>query len=75
MRKNRKELPYIMNHKQKQHNSLFYEDEKGSLFDNQCKKDKNVIKLSTLHERAEIPSSTNTELKPKTILDYNKSKV
>ena len=31
MRKNRKELPIIINHKQKQHDSLFYEDEKWSL--------------------------------------------
>jgi hypothetical protein len=76
MRKNRKELPDIIHHKLKQHDSLFYEDEKGSLLSiYQCKKDKNVIILSTLHEKAEIPSINNTKSKPKTILDYNKSKV
>jgi hypothetical protein len=66
MRKNSKELPDIINHKQKQHESLFYEDEKGSLLSiNQCKKDKNVINIAW--------ESWNSN--PKTFLDYNKSNV
>ena len=41
----------------------------------QCKKDKNVVLLSTLHEKALIPSNNNPKSKPITILDHNKSKV
>ena len=39
------------------------------------KKDKNVTILSSFHEKADIPDINNTKRKPKTVLDYNKTKV
>ena len=76
IRRDKKDLPDIVKIKQKIHETIFCDDEKGSLLTiYQGKKAKNVVVLSTHHDQALIVSENNPKCKANTILTYNKTKV
>ena len=78
VRQNRRELPQAAKRKQQQHKtSLFTSTQTAALtlISYQCKKQKSVVIMSTLHPDVEIPSHNNPKIKSETVLFYNKTKV
>ena len=77
VRQNRRELPREALVKQDVYDTkIFIETEKEtSLTAYQCKKNKKVLLLSSLHKDVKIPEANNPKHKPETVLFYNKNKV
>ena len=76
IRRDKKDLPNVVKIKQKIHETIFCDDEKGSLLTiYQGKKEKNVVLLSTHNDQALIVTENNPKCKANTILTYNKTKV
>ena len=77
MRNNRREVPPIARNKKKLHETVVFKSDnikEATLTSYQCKKSKNVLILSSLHQDVPIPTSNNPKMKPETVLDYNKTK-
>ena len=73
MRKFKRELPSIVKEKILLHSTKFFENENCLLTYHQCKPNKSVVLLSTLHDTAYITQSV--KFKPNSIITYNKTKV
>ena len=74
---NRRELPQAAKTRQQQHETSLFtlrQTAAVTLTSYQCKKQKSVVIMSTLHPDVEIPSQNNPKKKPETILFYNKTK-
>ena len=77
VRQNRRELPQASKRKQQQHKTSLFtciQTAVVTLTSYQCKKQKLVVIMSTLHPDVEIPSHNNPKKKPETALFYNKAK-
>ena len=77
VRQNRRKLPQTAKKKQQQHEtSLFTSTQTAvvTLTSYQCKKQKSVVIMSTLHPDVEISSYNNPKIKLETVLFYNKTK-
>jgi hypothetical protein len=76
IRSNRRELPQICRNRDQLHKShVMFEEESGALLTSyQCKKNKKVNLLSTLHNSLQVDETDNPKLKPNTVLFYNKTK-
>ena len=78
MKKNKKYIPPDALAAQSIYSTKCFEDEKGVLLTSyQCKPKKNVLLLSTDHDKGIIPSLSfnETKKKPNTVLTYNVKKV
>ncbi|CAF0930751.1 unnamed protein product [Brachionus calyciflorus] len=75
IRKNRPELPSVVNSKRNLYDTIFFENEKGcTLIVYQSKKDKSVNLLSSFHEKVSFDSSLIKKI-PNVVYSYNKTKV
>ena len=77
VRQNRRDLPQAAKRKQQQHETFLFTSTQTTiviLTSYQCKKQKLIVIMSTLHLDVEIPLHNNLEKKPETVLFYNKTK-
>lgn len=76
MKSNKRELPASVKNKERLYNSKFYENDNGLVLSvYQGSKKKNVILLSSHHEKVFIdPEELILKKKPNTIIDYNNTK-
>ena len=77
-RQNCRELPQAAKRKQQRHKTslfTFTQTAVVTLISYQCKKQKSVVIISTLHPGVEISSHNNPKKKPDTVSFYNRTKL